>query len=53
MDDKIDGNWQMWPGLLDDYRIAEQHRRPARRLRRADRAALLLVPNADRQTSPP
>lgn len=22
MDDKIDGNWQMWPRLLDDYRIA-------------------------------
>jgi hypothetical protein len=22
MDDKIDGNWQMWPNLLRDYRIA-------------------------------
>ena len=22
MDDKIEGNWQMWPRLLDDYRIA-------------------------------
>ncbi len=22
MDDKIDGNWQMWPHLLSDYRIA-------------------------------
>ena len=24
MDDKIDGNWQMWPGLLSSYRIAER-----------------------------
>jgi len=22
MDDKIDGNWQMWPKLLEDYRMA-------------------------------
>jgi len=22
MDDKIEGNWQMWPRLLDDYRMA-------------------------------
>ncbi len=24
MDDKIDGNWQMWPGLLPGYTIAER-----------------------------
>jgi hypothetical protein len=24
MDDKIDGNWAMWPGLLSRYRIAER-----------------------------
>jgi hypothetical protein len=24
MDDKIDGNWAMWPGLLQRYRISEQ-----------------------------
>ena len=24
MDDKIEGNWQMWPGLLARYRIAER-----------------------------
>ena len=23
MDDKIDGNWQMWPGLLDHYAITD------------------------------
>jgi hypothetical protein len=28
MDDKIDGNWQMWPGLLANYRVAEEIRGP-------------------------
>ena len=40
MDDKIDGNWQMWPRLQANYRIDEHHRRPARGLRLADGAAL-------------
>ena len=24
MDNKIDGNWHMWPGLLGQYQIAER-----------------------------
>lgn len=27
-DDKIEGNWQLWPGLLDNYRVVAQIRGP-------------------------
>ena len=33
MDDKIDGNWQMWPRLLARLPHRRHHRRPARGLR--------------------
>jgi hypothetical protein len=28
MDDKIDGNWQMWPGLQVDYKVTDKLRGP-------------------------
>jgi hypothetical protein len=45
MDDKIDGNWQMWPRLLDDYRIAGTIAGPHVVSGSATAPRYLLVPN--------
>jgi hypothetical protein len=45
MDDKIDGNWQMWPGLLESYHIAERIAGPHVPSGAATQPRYLLVPN--------
>ncbi|HEX6837882.1 MAG TPA: hypothetical protein VF334_14990 [Polyangia bacterium] len=45
MDDKIDGNWQMWPRLLDDYRMAGTIAGPRVVSGSATEPRYLLVPN--------
>ncbi len=45
MDDKIETNWQMWPRLLDDYRIAGTLAGPRVVSGSATEPRYLLVPN--------
>jgi hypothetical protein len=45
MDDKIDGNWQMWPDLLTAYRTAETIRGPKVVSGSPTEPRYLLVPN--------
>lgn len=45
MDDKIEGNWQMWPRLLDDYRISGTIQGPRVVSGSATEPRFLLVPN--------
>ena len=45
MDDKIEGNWQMWPKLLEDYRMAGTVAGPRVVSGSATEPRYLLVPN--------
>ena len=45
MDDKIEGNWQMWPRLLDNYRIAGTFAGPRVVSGSSTEPRFLLVPN--------
>jgi hypothetical protein len=45
MDDKIEGNWQMWPKLLEDYRMAGTISGPRVVSGSATEPRFLLVPN--------
>jgi hypothetical protein len=45
MDDKIEGNWFMWPGLLESYRIAENIAGPRVVSGATTEPRFVLVPN--------
>jgi hypothetical protein len=52
MDDKIEGNWQLWPGLLANYHIAENLVGPRVVSGSPTEPRFWLVPNAPPATPP-
>jgi Dolichyl-phosphate-mannose-protein mannosyltransferase len=53
MDDKIEGNWQMWPGLLARYRVAERIVGPDVVTGAPTTPRFWLVPNVPTPAPPP